>query len=263
MRNVIAGTDFSIASVNACRYAAMLAKQIGGKLTLFNLYDAPVVHENAELEKFEHDKNEKQMEKLLAKLVDDFPDVNINYKLTHGAFIDELSELVKSTGHSILVFGLAPKSWFQRFVYGSHSTALAGKVNTPVIIVPSSYRDHRLKKAIVAVDAKSDIYNAPLKTFSRLLESTNVKLMAVHVTGSDGKANLPEKTISINEKSFRINVVPSRSIEKGLNHFTEENNIDLITVLSKSHPVLENVFSESVTKRVAYTAKVPVLAIHI
>jgi hypothetical protein len=55
MRTIIAGTDFSASSANACKYAALLAQRLKCKLVLFNLFEAPVVHSNIGLYGFFHE----------------------------------------------------------------------------------------------------------------------------------------------------------------------------------------------------------------
>ena len=49
MKTILAATDFSPSSLNACRYAAMLANKMKCKLTILNLFDVPVVHSNSGL----------------------------------------------------------------------------------------------------------------------------------------------------------------------------------------------------------------------
>ncbi|MEI8136012.1 MAG: universal stress protein [Bacteroidota bacterium] len=54
MKTIIAGTDFSASSVNACKYAAFLAQKLNCKLTLLNMFDAPIVHSNVLLSKYSY-----------------------------------------------------------------------------------------------------------------------------------------------------------------------------------------------------------------
>ena len=49
MKTIIATTDFTPSSLNACLYAGMLAQKLNCKLTVFNLFDIPVVHSNSGL----------------------------------------------------------------------------------------------------------------------------------------------------------------------------------------------------------------------
>ncbi|MBL7933243.1 MAG: hypothetical protein JNL60_15160, partial [Bacteroidia bacterium] len=49
MKTILAGTDFTKSSVNACRYAALLAQKLNCKLIIFNLFQSPVYHSNAGL----------------------------------------------------------------------------------------------------------------------------------------------------------------------------------------------------------------------
>ncbi len=46
MKTIIVGTDFSQSSLNACQYAASLAQKLICKRSLFNLFEAPVIHSN-------------------------------------------------------------------------------------------------------------------------------------------------------------------------------------------------------------------------
>src|SRR6185437_14774128 len=100
MQTIVAGTDFSKSSLNACAYAAMLANKYNCKLVLFNLLDVSWIHANSglflletyrERRKHEH-KAKKQLEDLKAT----FPKVEITTFVNAGLFKKEIKNF---TGH--------------------------------------------------------------------------------------------------------------------------------------------------------------------
>jgi nucleotide-binding universal stress UspA family protein len=266
MKTILAATDFTLSSINACRYAAMLADKLDCKLTLFNLFEAPVVHSNMGLYgisyKAQKQESETKSTKIIKALRAEFPKVKMDYFVTSGAFNEELEYF---TAHHLVeaaVLGLKAKDRFSKFIYGSHGVNIAGKINCPVIIVPESYKEHKLSKVMLAIDNNEKLHKSSLLDLERFVQQTKTTLKPVYVRTEDELFKPMQNDIKFNGKALPIKTLEARDIEDGVKKFSKTHTIDLITILSKSHSVFYNLFSESVTRKIAFTAKVPVMAIH-
>ena len=91
MRTIIVGLDFSKSSLNACKYAAKLAQKINCKLTLFNLYEAPVIHSNMGMYgyffKSEKSESESKTNNVIKNLQIEFPKIEIHKFVTHEKIV--------------------------------------------------------------------------------------------------------------------------------------------------------------------------------
>lgn len=266
MKTIIAGTDFSASSINACQYAAMLAKKLGCKLTIFNLFDAPVVHSNVGLYGFSYDairksSSEKSI-KLMRQLNRHFPGLPIEVFATSGVFKDELKEFTKKHHVRAAVMGLETKERISKFIFGSHGVDLVGKIDCPVIIVPSRYKKHELSKILLAVDNNEKLLKSPLKKFEDFVADTRSKLDVVHVRTPMEIFKPKKSALKFNGKSLTIATIDSPNLEDGIKKKCTITRSDMIALISKKHSVFYNFFSESNTKRIAFATKVPVMSIH-
>lgn len=267
MKTIVAGVDFTQSSYNAARYAAMLAEKLGCKLILFNMFDVPVIHSNSGLYFMSYnsirDTNVDKLKKFLARLARDFPKLDMNYFATTGSFEAEVETFVKKHRVQMVVLGLAAKNRFSKFIYGSHSTDVAGKIDAPVVIVPEQYKQHKLKTAVVAVDTSEKLHKAPLKRFESFAKEGKVVVRALHVLTEDELFDHKKnRKIELGSKKYPVEVVNESSLERGLKKYTLENEVDLITIISREHSVFYKMFNETNTKQIAFSSKVPVMAIH-
>jgi nucleotide-binding universal stress UspA family protein len=266
MKTIIAGTDFTSCSVNAGRYAALLATKLNCKLTLFNLFEAPVMHSNSGLFGISYSSQKKESEQKALKLLNDlrkeFPKIKIEYFVTSGSFKEELENF--NTKHLIeaAVMGLKTKDKISKFIYGSHGVNLAGKINAPVIIVPENYKIHKISKILLAVDNNEKLKKSPLLGLERIARQLKAIVKPLYVRTQDELLNPIQKSIALNGKDLKINIIEAIDVQDGIKKYCRDSNIDLVTIISKSHSALFNLFSESNTKKIAYITKVPVMAIH-
>jgi nucleotide-binding universal stress UspA family protein len=265
MKTIIAGTDFTPSSLNACKYAALLAEKLNCKLTIFNLFLAPILHSNSGLYGISYASvrktSEKSCEGLINKLNKTFPALKIQAFTTSGAFDEELETYLRRHQVEAVVMGLEAKTRISKFIWGSHGVNIAGKIPAPVIIVPEKYKNHRLETIVLAVDNKEKLHASSLKEIEKFAKTSQADLKPVYIRTPEEVIS-PVKSSSLKLKSGtkEIEVYKSSSIESGIKKHC--GDADLVTIISKKHSVFYNMFKESVTKRVAFAARVPVMAIH-
>ena len=266
MKTIIAGTDFSASSINACRYAAELAQMSKCKLIIFNLFEAPVIHSNIGLYGFSYESIKKtstsKTDKLINQLNREFPKVNISAFATNGEFKDELKYFTKAHRVEAAVMGLETKKRISKFIYGSHGINLVGKIDCPVIIVPSGYRTHKLSKVLLAVDNNEKLQKSSLKGFERFIKDTGSKVTLLHVRTDDEIFHPVTNSLSIAGKKLPIDIIKAKDIQDGVRKYCALGDISLVAIISKKHSIFYNLFSESNTKKIAFVSKLPVMSIH-
>lgn len=267
MKTIIAGTDFSSSSENACKYAAFLAQKLHCKLMVFNLFQAPVLHSNSGLYgisfvsvKKTSEKNTADVAKRLSK---EFPSLKIETLSTTGGFEEQLEGIIARHQIAAVLMGLETKDKISKFIWGTHGISIAGKIKAPVILVPQKYKDHHLETILVAVDNCDKLKGTSLKEIEVLVKSMRIQVKLLHVRTPDEVVN-PAKSLSVmvNKQKLEVKVQKSKSIEDGIRFFCRDNEIDMVAIISRKHSVFYNLFKEAITKRVAFSAKVPIMAIH-
>ncbi|MES2679479.1 MAG: universal stress protein [Bacteroidota bacterium] len=267
MKTILAGTDFTSSSLNACRYAALLAHKSNCKLTVFNLFLAPVLHSNSGLYGISYASvkttSKKRISKLIEKLQEEFPGLKINALATSGVFEDELETFIGSHLVESVVMGLESKTRISKFIWGSHGVKIAGKIDAPVIIVPEKYKEHRINTILLAVDNAEKLHTTSLRNIEKFAKSCKSVIKPLHIRTPDEVIVAPKnRTLKLNGDKKDVEVFKSNNIESGIKKYCAAGKIDLVAVISKKHSVVYNLFNESVTKRVAFAARVPVMAIH-
>ncbi len=266
MKTIIAGADFTASSENACKYAAFLAEKLQCKLVIFNLFEAPIIHSNVGLygitysaQKSESHKKAKQ---LIEQLKKQFPKIPIDYFSTFGGMKSELEAFVKAHRIEAAVMGLAAKDKISKFIYGSSGVNIAGKIDCPVIIVPSNYKKHSLSKVLLTVDNGEKLHRSSLSGFEKFLLHSKSKLKVLHVK-TDEEFELSQfRTLKLADKTQKIDSIRSKDLQSGVKKFCAGAGFDLVAIISKKHSAFYNLFFESHTKKVAFASKVPVMAIH-
>jgi len=267
MKTIIAGTDFHPSSANACSYAALLAEKLQCKLVIFNLFQAPILHTNSGIYGISYTSvkktSKKNCDETVKKLLKDFPSLKIGTFVTTGGFKEELQSFMNRHQIQAVVMGLETKSRLSKFIWGSHSVSIAGKLNAPAIIVPERYKDHRLETILVAVDNADKLKSTSLKEIETFSRNAQTKINLLHVwTPEEIFGSVTSLAIKLNKKKQNVEIQKGKTIEDGIRLYCRDNDVDLVTIISRKHSVFYNLFNESVTKRVAFASKVPVMAIH-
>jgi nucleotide-binding universal stress UspA family protein len=266
MQTIVAGTDFTKSSLNACTYAAVLAEKYTCKLVLFNLHDVSWIHANSGLFLLEMYKsrkeNESKAKKQLESLKVQFPKLEISTFVNTGSFKKEIKRFTEHHQVKLIVMGLAEKNRFYKSVYGSHGVDIAGKLNAPVIIVPEQFKKHALTNVVLAVDNSEKLHSSSLKEFDFLVKTLKPKVNVLHCRTEDEIFEPEKKAIKINNVHHNIEVLPAKNIKNGIGKFNQEHAIDLVTIISRKHSFFYNLFAESNTKQIALSTKIPVMAIH-
>jgi nucleotide-binding universal stress UspA family protein len=266
MKTIIATTDFSSSSTNACKYAAFLATKLKCRLTVFNLFETPLIHSNMGMYgiSFTSQKSESQQKSLhLVELLrNEFPKLKIDCFITGGSFKEQLEEFTARHLVEAVVTGLKSKEKISKFVYGTHGVKIAGKINAPVIVVPDNYRDYRLSNIVLAVDNQEKLRRTSLVGLGRFLKQSLSRLRVLHVHTPSEFIKPETHDVRINSEKLPIEIINAADMESGVKKYCTHNDTDLVVVLGRKHSVFYNLFSESNTKRIIFFSKVPVMTIH-
>ncbi len=266
MKTIIVGTDFSPSSINASKYAALLASQMKCKLTIFNLFEAPLIHSNIGLYGLSFlslkKSSEKKMQGFSDELQSIFPKLKIEVFVTSGNFKTELENFTSKHQVAAAVMGLEAKNWISDAIYGSHGVNIAGKIETPVIIVPLKYKKHKFSELLLAVDNQEKMQQTKLIGMECFLKSTKVKIKALHVRTLEEVFKSASSKLRINEKTLPIQEINANDLSSGIKKYCKKAPVDLVCVISRKHSIFYNLYAESNTNYVAFTSNIPVMAIH-
>lgn len=262
-KTILVGIDYTKSSGNAVEYAAMLAEKGNASLMLFHIFDAPVVHTNSGIYFISYksikETSETKLENYRDIVKEKHPGLSIEILASSDPFQKEIEDLIRRRKIQYIVLGLETKSRISKFIYGSHGTSIAGKVDCPVIIVPEKYKEHKLTNAVLAIDNLKTANYEVKKKVEEFSSRFKTKINNLHVKTP---AEILFNVKSPKAKKINLEIIEANSLTDGINKYAKDRNADLALIVSQSHSPLYNFFTESNTKTIAFQSKIPVMAIH-
>lgn len=275
MKAILAPTDFSEISRNAIDYAIEIAKLSKAKLILFNSYRLPVVTAEATLlipsiHELEHNSQEN-----LALIKKDLQskygyDLVIECISKCGFAVDEINQYVKQNKMDLVVVGMQGAGYLSERILGSTTTALMQTAEYPVLSIDKHVRFRNPKKIVLACDYLETNYKdvlLPLRNFAKLFNSHVYILNVVNPSGAD-----PEISEAVNdyvsfEDSLKgtehsVHHIKDEDVVKGINDFATQRQLDMIVTIPRKHSIFTTLFSEPVSKKMAFHTSFPLLTLH-
>jgi nucleotide-binding universal stress UspA family protein len=279
MNTIVVTTDFSAHAENAANYAWQLAKCINSRIILCNAFDVPAQEVMAAqvawpLEDYKsmQEASTSGLKSLAGRLEKQARETDgiaplVSCENQAGSVADVTSALAIKERAVLVVMGTSKSGGLVRFLWGSNRSNLMEDVQVPLLLVPENYQYKSLKRIAFATDwNESDI--EILQTLASLAKYYNAAILIIHITNSketewlkngDASVFLNRVTCRVNYPNIYYRQIRNDDIDKGLNWFSENGNIDMLAMVHRRHPLIERLLIRSHTKTVAKYNQVPLL----
>lgn len=271
MVNILVPTDFSDLSRVAIDYAIKVANTLKGNITL--LHVVTVIQPTRasmrlRLEALEEELLEMAKEDMKA-LITEFAGKNktdkpLAFEVVQGASFNATVKSVAKRLHSgLIILGTRGANGLKKVVLGSNTSSVIEISNIPVLVVPEFAEFKSLNTVVYATDLKHlDDELELLMPYIKMFES---KLLIFHVAfntkaGEEAEGRIKEAVKKIDYSKFDIRVVVAKEIDEAADHYLKETKADLITTFAHEHSFYEKLFDRSLTRKLAFQGKVPLLA---
>lgn len=273
MKTILVPTDFSPVALNAAYYAAEIASLTEARIILLHVYAIPAIPsetmvilpmtqlEEGSLEVLDSIKGELQ-QKHNGKL-------KIECRTLGGLPSLEIDAFAKESNADLIVMGMLGAGYLTEKLVGSVTSTLLMRAKCPVLAIHKNIKFKSLKKILLACDY-SEIQNktilGPLKELAGMFKSHIYILNVAKDTETLPTADQAAAGIKLNhsleafDHSFHSWI--NEDIIDGLNQFAETNMIDLVVMVPHRHNLLQRIFHEPNTKRMAFHTSTPLLALH-
>lgn len=274
MKSILAPTDFSNCSINAVHYAADLAKQMNAKIILFHAFHPPVMvseipdmYSITELKQIQLDTLNQLAAELKVKHGTNF---KIECICESGFAVEEIQIFQEQNEIELIVMGMKSVGQFTERIIGSLTTTLMYKSSCPILSIPENYKFKPIKKIVLATDFKDP--NPPIIFLSlvNLIEVFGAHLYILNV--AKNVVEMIETKNTVTEEKYRtaFQTIPHSThylkndeVIEGINHFVTIEKMDLVVMLPKKHSFWDKILNEPNTKKIAFHANVPVLALNV
>jgi nucleotide-binding universal stress UspA family protein len=275
MKKILVPTDFSKSANKALDFAIIFAKKTKARIILLHASHTTVISTNIPVDysyvKIKNDKNEA-MEKLMALQAKVLKSgiIKCDYISVEEFAIDAILSTIKKKKIDLVIMGTKGASGLKGMIFGSNTAVVIEKSTCPVLAVPETGALSEIKEIVYATDYHvNDLHS--LKESVKIAKYFDSNITAVHVSGGDfippSEKELLKEFISkigkkTNYKKMHYQIIYGKNVEEKLEHYAKNKSADLLVMSTHYRNLFTKLFGESITKKVAYHTKIPLLAFH-
>lgn len=274
MKTILVPTDFSKNAGNAVQYAIKIAKKQKAKIILLHVFHFPYVTPDTPVQFISEtiEEIQKTSEKKLKLLSSDIikSKIKCEYLNHEGLPAGVILETIEKKKPDLVIMGTKGASGIKELIMGSNTAKVIEKSTHPVIAIPAGAKFNGIKKIIYASDYHTSDIDA-LKKLVELAKFFNAKIVVLHVT--DGAFNQYSEETYLNDFKNKVRkkikyekitykLASGKYLPSVLEKNIKEELPDLIAMSNRHRNLFERIFGSSVTKKMAYHSKIPLMAFH-
>jgi len=276
MKRILFPTDFSETARNAFIYALNFADSFKAELVLLHVYDLPIVEtpplpettteifDIVEMHQFESFREELPA---LHKLAEDNNFGHIKFKnvLMYGDLIYNINKVSEDEGVDFVIMGTKGASGLKETFLGSTTASVISNVQVPVLGIPAEAQ-YRAIKNIAFTTQYKDKDNDALRNALTIGSAFNARLQCLYIKNDDDPEDIEERInewkIYYRDEHIDFFNIDGDHIEQTILDFIENQHVDLLVMRTHKRGFFESLFHRSLTKKMAYHSKVPLLVFH-
>lgn len=275
MKTILVPTDFSNNAQSAVDYAASLAQKEKAKLILLHAFH--IVYPSSEIPvamiveevSITQKKAVEKLKKMCTEIVKGRK-IKCDFICKEGFAVDEILGTSKKLHPDLIVMGTQGASGLKEVILGSNTARVIEKATCPVIAVPAGASFKGINHILYSTDYKaSDI--VALKSIVALAKTFRSRLVLLHAADEEFTKEAEEglmrnfvrsisKKIKYPRLSFTIKY--GKGPERIIQDYVKTAKPDMIAMSTQRRGLLESFFGKSITQKMAYHTRVPLLAFH-
>lgn len=276
MKTIIIATDFSPAALNATNYGVDMALAINASVLLLHVFQVPVSYNNNmdvplpiidvnQLEEINKEKMQTLKEELQHVTSNK---IQIDTEARMGMLTEELEDIGEKVKPFAIVMGNKGGGAVERLLVGSAALSAIRNIKEPIVIVPSGATFNGIKKIGFACDFKKIEETTPVHYLKDWAKTFNAEVGILNVDYNKDSVSpeVKEKTTLLQsllgDTKTNFFFINNEDVEKGINEFAENNNVDLLLVVPRKHNLLERLFQKSHSSDLVFHSHIPILSIH-
>lgn len=278
MKNILVPTDFSETAGNAIDFAIQTSKVFPAKITLLHSYEVS--------SSFTTDyigMNKEFTLTMLADIEKKLDNEKERIKETYGTEVETfistypLREAILKAADErktdLIIMGTLGASGMKEKIWGSRTSSVIGETHIPVMVIPDGYKWQKPGKILFATNQ----FQKNSKILNYLFELAGLYMANVQVTVFtdtdddkaevylDNKAKIGEYSdylkSNFNENTLISSHLTGTQFEDTMHQYIEDNDIDILVMVTYKAGFWSRIFNPSKTKRMSYNTRIPLLAI--
>jgi nucleotide-binding universal stress UspA family protein len=271
---ILVPTDFSDMANEAYKVAIKIAGLTDGDLVLYHSLDFPEDWEKGDKESPEYlhalSEKAKAISAMKSWLKDaEQIDVEVNFELGTGNFIKSLKSVIAKNNIELIIMGSYGASGVSEWYIGSNAQKVVRSLRIPVLVIKEAITNIDFTNVMFATDLNSEDKNA-MKAFIKFLKPFNPEsfhILAINTLGYYKQPTIVMREVlkefekMVTEFPVKTHYYKDATVQKGIRHFSEENNISLIGISNHERHPIKRIFQGSNVEMLINHAHIPVLAI--
>lgn len=271
---ILAATDFSPVADNALEYAAQLALKLESRLVLLHVYNVPVtIADVSVIMPTLHELEEActaSLERKRTEMQSVYPSLKIETRCTAGFVKEEVNRCADEVHADLIVIGAQGGSYMEERFFGSTASLLMRQANYPVLAIDKSVTFQEFSSITLACDYQRvqhqhDVLN-PLRLLAKAFDA---RILILHVTAEKEPVPTLDEAIAglsmdhaLGNTAHTFHQYTHNDVVEGIQDFSEMHQSGLIVMIPHTHNFLEQLMQGSLTRKMAFHARLPVLSLH-
>ncbi len=270
-KRILVPIDFSNCSINALRYAVNMAKKMKAELLIMNAFYVSMTH--AEVDgggivsglASDADNDIQENFKTLENLVPELSEVDYETIVKHAFVADAVTSLCLTSNIDLIIMGTKGATGLDEVIMGTNTYRIIKDVNIPVLAVPEHSKFSNVKNLGLACDYKF-MNEATLDSLTLIARLFGSEVHIFHVSPEPNISSEEAEQAKKFERYFKnirhkYNLVVNEDVEKGVEEYINENNIDLLALVPRKHNLFDRIFGGGESKSIIFHAQIPNLAL--
>ncbi len=278
MKKILVPTDFSTCANNAVEFAVQSAKYLPVQVTLVHAFElmGNLYTDYMGINKEYNQSQLREVENKLAKLktsIEEEAGVMVDTNVFTGSVKDSILQTSTEKNIDFIVMGTSGASGIKEKLWGSKTADIIGKSEVPVMAIPVGYKWKKPKRILLVTNH----FEKGPGILDFIFELADLYLAQVHVgvftdedddralTFIEHNRKIPdyEKMLrsQYKEEGLTVSHLFGKEFEKTLEDHINENEIDILVMVTYKRNFPDRLFHPGMTRRMAYHTKIPLLAI--
>lgn len=278
MKQILVPTDFLTCANNAVDFAVQSAKLLPAEVTLLHAFElkgnlyTDYMGVNTEFNQSLVDEIENKLAQLKSN-IEETEGIIVNTYISRSSVTKAILQATEDKNGDLIVMGTLGASGIKEKLWGSKTAEVIGNSKVPVMVIPYEYEWKKPEKLLMATNhfeeepavldflfEVADLYMAQVQVAVFTDEDDD---QAVTFLEHTRKTPQYEKMLKeqYNEETLTATHLFGKEFEETLQKHIDENEIDILAMVTYPRSFWDRIFLPSMTKRMSYHTNIPLLAI--
>lgn len=278
MKKILVPTDFSTSAANAVDFATQTAKILPVEVILVHAFElsGDTYTDYMGINKEYNESQLHEVNTIFAALktsIEEKEGVVVDTYIFSGTVKESIIQVTREKDIDLIVMGTTGASSLKEKIWGSKTADIIGKSQVPVLAIPLEYAWKKPQKILFATNhfekdpalldvvfEMADLFKAQVHV---VVFTNEVSDEAITFLEHDRRIPAYEQMLKEKYKDETIIIAHlfGHDFEETLQDYIRQNEIDIVAMVTHKRSFTDRIFHPSITKRMSYHTKIPLLAI--